>query len=243
MKSADRMGRQVCCLVLAACGRMGFDPIGDVSVDAAGATAPAMVQTSSGHSANGQAITATLAPTGADRVVVIAAVVYDGASSITSIDDDAGTTYVTASARATAGGDATEIWYAPQPHAAATRVTVHLSDAVGGATWVAELAGVDPAMPTPAITSNEMSDTTIVAPAMITTLPDELVFSVAADSLGDITGLHAGNDFTALPVIAGDAAAYRIAIAPGSYAAEWDGSTNLVGAACASSVAFHAAAN
>ena len=167
------------------------------------------------------------------------------ARDVTSISDNLGNTYISAGKRATdsSGSIETEILYAKNVAAGTTTATVTLN---GSATavdvWFAEFSGVDRTSPLDggAIASNLVPGLTIVAPTVNTTTPSSVVFSVAGAS-NSITGIHAGNPFTAL-TISGDFmdSAYDITSSTGSYGAVWDQNTSG-GTACASTVAFKAA--
>ncbi len=86
--------------------------------------------------------------------------------------------------------------------------------------------------------NNDPADSLHPAAPTIAVAAGSLVVS-AADVVGSSVTIDAGNPFTALPVLAGDDAAYDIAPVAGSYGAAWlaQGTSQW----CASTAAFHAA--
>jgi hypothetical protein len=237
--------------VVAACGRIGFGPIpgGDAGDDGGGegtANGPQLIHVAATYTIGGAQVIDFVYPYRAGDLAVVGIDIYSAMSGIATLSDDAGNTYVSADVLSVTGGSpgqarAAAIWYATntQPGAATSiQVTAVFSGTTaGGAMWVAEFSGLDTASPldTGAVAMLP-AGATAMAPPVVTTQPNELVFSIVdLDNTAAITGLGA-SPFASLSLVNRDAAAYYIAPVPGSYGAVWNESPTDLG--CASTVAF-----
>jgi hypothetical protein len=230
-------------VALVACGRIGFDALpssGDGGADAPTGVAQPKLVASSQVAGSGAQVTVTVAPIQAGDLVIVG-VIMTTATVMTMSDDGPGDTYQPAGARGVStAGLATEIWYAPNATAGATHVIVGLNTGSGATVWVAEFSGVDPvsALDGHAIVDNGSVSAQSSAPAVSTSIPNEVVFSIL-NSAGTTTSIASGSPFVALPVVVGDDSAYAIVATPGSYGAAWNMTGN--GALCASTASFRPA--
>lgn len=76
----------------------------------------------------------TIPATGSGNMIAIA-IMFNGSTSITSVSDNAGNTYVCAGARATNSAFSTEIWYAVNSKSGATIITPQFASSVTHIGW------------------------------------------------------------------------------------------------------------
>lgn len=241
-----RPGVTLALLALGSCGRVGFErvaAVGDATVDGvSGPDSPdastasfALVQKSSSSASSMSSMIAIPKTANGDLVVVGVAQESDTTSTVATITDDAGNSYVSTNQRSVDAScnNTTEIWYATNVVADASTVHITMSAAVTIEVWVAEFAGPSGTAPldTGAIANTQPNGPTIAAPVVTPSSPDALVISTAA-SCGAISAIQPGNPFTALAILNGENTAYYVAHAAGTYGAvwsysggSWDGST------------------
>ncbi|HTR55325.1 MAG TPA: hypothetical protein VMJ10_31820 [Kofleriaceae bacterium] len=256
------MTHAITLVLVAACGRLGFDREGASSstesggapntIDAGAGTVDApddgmpTLVASSTNSMDGVSSLVITVPALATGDLVIAGVnMHERSGAVSAATDDApiANTYVSARVPCRVGdtstGQSNEIWYAVVTSPGATRIEFEFNDKVGGSIWILELAGM-------AITSPlDAAATTVLPPDAIANAPSvsisnahELVFSIINLTTGNVSGIHAGNPFTALPRLEGDGAAFAFTSRIGSYGAAWDETSTSI--ACASTAAFRA---
>ncbi len=229
-------------MILAGCGRIAFDgspgvdggpgddaPTIDAAADSSLVRRPAMFQDANGSSAAGTTLTIPwAAPVTDGSTIVVATLNFNAgavAASTIGVRDDAGQVYVSANARATWTGTAgqVEIWYLPRSGPGPTKVSIDSSDATSRSAWLLEVANLDPDVPLDAVgvINNAATNGAPPAPMVIPTRSPALIVSVILIT-GAVTQIAAGNDFIALGSLNGDAAAYAIVDAAGTYGAVWD---------------------
>ncbi len=214
-------------LLLAACGRVGFAPelTSDAAVADATVARPELVQVRTADDANVNASTVNLAPTRAGGLIVIATLSHNiGSTSevVAGITDDAQNSYVFAGARASWNGDdgVVEIWYAPNARPGASIVRIASTGLTTRVAWALELMNMEPTAPLVAVGQlDDQASTGSTPAAPVVGAPGGAVVVSLVMVNGTVTQVAAGNPFSLLPVINGDAAAYAIVDAPGSYGA------------------------
>lgn len=220
-------------LVLAACGRLGFDPqasadaaVGETDASDAAVARPEVVQVRTANNADGTAITVNLDPTRAGGLIVIATLCFNiGATfqPVLSVVDDVQNTYVSSGALARWNGDdgAVELWYAANARPGASLVRVASTGTTSRVAWALELANIAPTSPLEsAVALEHLGQAMPFAPDVSASGSAAVVSLIMIN--GTITQVAAGNPFVLLPVINGDAAAYAIVDAPGTYGAVVD---------------------
>ncbi len=235
-------------MVVAACGRLGFDdlgsdagpgaPPGSGSGSGAGTGGMPRLVAASDVSLDGAAtVTIPLLPAQVGDVLVIGVATYSQSSFVLQISDDAGDSFVSASARAVSvvGASSSEIWYGLLTHKGASRLTLSLSEASGATMWIAEFADLPVTPPLVAI-GDAAPGSMVSGPAVATPAANAVVFSVLRLDDGQVSRIHSGNPFMPLGIVDAQDAAYMIAPAAGAYRAEWD--ANTVAGACGSTAAF-----
>ncbi|MGE5184935.1 MAG: hypothetical protein ACM31C_22860 [Acidobacteriota bacterium] len=193
-----------------------------------------LVQTKGSQSAS-----VTLAATGAGHLLVVA-IETNATDPVTAVADSANDTFAALpSARATnsAANLGVELWAASNAQAGATAVTVIAPVVHAVVVW--EVANVRTAGALDKVTLlDDQPATTLPAGAAITTAaPGEFVVSVAIVA-NQVSGIHAGNEFTNDHTTFGNGWAHLTdpAAPAGSHQAKWDQGT--AGAYCAVSAAF-----
>jgi hypothetical protein len=179
----------------------------------------------------------TLAPTGAGHVIVVA---FETANApVASVRDDVGNAYVTADVRAVDRADniGVELWYAADSKPGATTVTVDVPTIYATSVW--EVSAIRTSAPLDVATKlDDQPTTTMPLGAPVTTsTPGEFVVSVAIVA-NQVSGIHAGNEFTNDHKTFGNGWAHLTdpAAPAATHVAQWDQPTS--GAYCASSAAF-----
>lgn len=89
-----------------------------------------------------------------------------------------------------------------------------------------------------AAASSQPATTTPSAPSVTTSFAHSVVFSLVVVQ-NTITGIHAGNPFTPLPILTGDDAGYDFTTSTGPYAGQWN--QNVSGTYCGSTAEFYPA--
>ncbi|MBV9762023.1 MAG: hypothetical protein JO340_15780 [Acidobacteriaceae bacterium] len=126
------------------------------------------------------------------------ALIFNGTTSVSTISDNAGNTYVSGGARAANAPMTSEIWYAVSTKPGATVVTPQFAGSpthIEMATW--EVAGLSTSYPDAANTAsgNVVSNNT-AGPAVTTSQPGDFVISALAASSANFTTMSSGNNFT-----------------------------------------------
>ncbi len=217
---------RVALLLFAGCGRLGFAP--EASPDASGAR-PELVQVRTTRDLDVNGTTVNLAPTRAGGLIAIATLsqnIGGTAESVVSIVDDAQNNYVFAGARALWNGDdgAVEVWYAASARPGARVVRIFSTGNTSRVAWALELANMKGTAPLEGVGKIDDQPSTgegMLAAPMVGVSGVAVVISLVMVN-GNVTQVGADNPFALLPVINGDAAAYAIVDAPGSYGAIFD---------------------
>ena len=227
------------CIVflVAACGRVGFDPVVDASHDVA-PTAPWTLVQVVGQTSS----PVVLSPTTPGSLIAVE-IQRTSSGAITAVTDDAsggGNPYVSAGADATdaPGNNALELWFAAGARGGATHVTIGGSGILAAVVW--EVSGIAAnALDTVSIVGNGPSTISPLGPPITTLAPGDMVISSAVTSSGiRVMGIHPGNAFTndSMVLVNGWAHLTDPAAPPGSYQAQWD--NNAAGTYCANAAAF-----
>ena len=239
-------------VIATACGRYGFHPAGDAPtapgdaagldadapIDAEAGTTPFVVQTSAMF-ATASSVTATCAATRQGSALVVATASVFVQDPVTAVSDDVGNVYVSAASQYTCTTTATlgELWYSPNARAGATAVTVTSAGSEQREVWLLEIANADPVTPidNAQVVNDGMTDgATVVSPAVTPSSLPSVVLSVA--NVPSSVGALVGTQFTSLPTLFGDDAAYTLATIAGNYGAVWTDTT--AGQFCSRSVAI-----
>jgi len=185
----------------------------------------------------------TIPPTGRGNLIAVA-LMFNGATSVTSVSDDAGNSYVSAGARSVSGSASTEIWYAANSNSGATLITPTFADAtthVEITSW--EVNGISTSPLDVANTSTgTMTSDNVPGPAVTTTHSGDFVVSIMFAIDTGLKGISSGNEFTDDFTTDGNGWAHITSDkAPaGSHQASWYTATPQ-GPYCASTAAFLAA--
>lgn len=223
---------------VAACGRLGFDPMftstgadGGADTQAGG---PMIVQSQSMYSTNA---TTTMLPITAtqpnDLLVVLTVDVFD-VSPLSTINDSAGDAYVSASSTFTEQSAFGETWYAPSGAGGATSLTITENANHDREVWFLELSGASTLD-----TTNQVSDqtysATITAPRVTPTHLPAVILSIVKLS-GDVSST--APPFTALSPLSGDDVAYMTVATTGSYGPTY--TISVAGTYGAATLSFYA---
>ena len=189
----------------------------------------------------------TIPATGSGHLIVVGWQTTNGvnlATTISSMTDNAGNTYVEAGAARsvdTAVIDWNDIWYAKNSTAGATSVVITPSASVTSAAVVIwEFSGVDGTAPldqTATLNSQAASATPSGAPVTITG-PNEVLVSLA-DVATSLTGIYSGNPFVNDSTLLENGWAHYITSSTGTYFAQWN--QNQAGTYGSSTASFKAA--
>jgi len=216
-------------VVLAGCGRIGFEVLPDVP-----STPWALIQTAAAQSS-----TLRLEPVGAQHLVVVAVQITDQ-SLATLIDDSTCNTYVPIAAAHSFNanqGDELRLFYAKDTCAGARAITITNASGVTAVAW--EVSGIrtDDPLDSASTLNDQPPTTTPVGPTITTSTAGEFVVS-AAIVTNSVSGVVAGNGFTNDHLTNGNAWAHLTdSMAPaGEYQAQWN--QPMRGTYCASAAAF-----
>jgi hypothetical protein len=197
-----------------------------------------LIQT--GSAGSGAAL--SIAPTGAGDLIIVG-METGSAGPVTAVTDDApsGTDTYTSIAAASATDSAhergIELWYATGSHAGATTITINAPAVYAAAVW--EVAGIRTtnALDTATTLDDQAATSTPVGPVITTAHAGEFVVSIAVVAK-DITGIHAGNEFTndRTANFNGWAHLTSNTAAAGAHQAEWNQLPS--GTYCANAAAF-----
>jgi|SRR5579871_575637 len=182
----------------------------------------------------------TIPSTGSGNVIAVA-LLFNGTTSVTSISDNVGNTYISAGARSTNGAQATEIWYALNSISGATVITPKFAGSpnhVEMTSWeVSGLANVAP--DATAVSKGTVTLNNTPGPAVTTTQTGDFIISVLFANTASFTAISSGNEFTDDFTTFGNGWAHitSSSAAAGTHQASWYTSAPA-GSYCASTVAF-----
>jgi hypothetical protein len=238
-----RVARWLLVLALVGCGRISIDPLADSGTDAPGdgvvADAPwSLVQTVGVLNSPNVAV----ARLGAHHLVVVA-IQIDGGGQINAITDNLScNTFVAipaAHATTMALGDDLQIYYAEDSCPQADTISIATTMGAIHAVVIWEVAGIriDGPVDTATVLDDRPRTGTPLGPAITTGGAGEFVVSIALVE-NNVTGTHAGNEFTNDQTTNGNGWAHLAdpQAAAGPHQAQWDQMPS--GAYCATAVAF-----
>jgi hypothetical protein len=178
--------------------------------------------------------------TGSGHLIAVA-LMFNGTSSISSLSDNAGNTYVSAGARAASGANSAEIWHARNSAAGATMITPKFTaspSAISMTAW--EVSGITATSIDAANTATgSLSQEHTAGPSVTTSKAGDFVVSVMFAIDTSLTSISSGNDFTNDFTTFGNGWAHLTSSSsvPGNQQANWY-TANPSGVYCASTVAF-----
>lgn len=226
-------------LILTLLGALGFIGCGQGGIYR-GNSSWAIVNNSSDA---GSVASLTIPASGTGNLIVVA-LMFNGGTTVATVSDNAGNTYVSADAEAALTGRSTEIWYAVNSKPGATVVTPTFA---GSPTFIQmtawEVSGIS--FSTPDVTSTSSGDLTLnntLGPAVTTTQANDFIVSILFAMDTNLISISSGNKFTDDFTTSGNGWAHiTSSFSPaGTYQASWFTSTPQ-GIYCASTVAFRAA--
>jgi len=176
--------------------------------------------------------------------MIVVALIFNGKTSVASISDNAGNTYVSAGARSTVSNFAVEIWYAVNSASGATLVTPTFA---GSPTHLEltewEVSGVSTGVPdATSIASGAVVSSNTAGPAVNTMRAGDFVVSVLFAGAVNFTSISSGNEFTDDFNSNGNGWAQitSTSATAGTPQASWYTANTPAGKYCASTVAFFA---
>lgn len=187
--------------------------------------------------------TLTIPATGTGNLIVVG-LMFNGGTYAIGVSDDAGNTYVSADAKAYAGVDSTEIWYAVNSKPGATVVTPAFANStthVEITVW--EVSGLSTSAPdVSSASSGNVTLSNTPGPAVVTAHAGDFIVSILFALDTTFSGISTGNDFTDDFTTNGNGWAHITSnsVPAGTYQASWVTSTPQ-GEYCASTVAFRLA--
>lgn len=193
---------------------------------------------------NAGSITSLQIPgTGTGNLIVVA-LMFNGETSVATVSDNVGNTYVSAGAKAALGNGSSEIWYAVNSKPSATVVTPTFEDSpthVEITVW--EVSGISTSAPD--VTNTSSGDLTLnntPGAAVTTTHAGDFIVSILFAMDTSMIGISSGNEFTNDFTTNGNGWAHITSSSSqvGSHQASWFTSTPQ-GIYCASTVAFRPA--
>jgi hypothetical protein len=194
---------------------------------------------------SGTPLTSLTIPATRSGDLIAVALIFNGTTSVASISDNAGNTYVSAGARSTVVNFAVEIWYAVGSASGATVITPKF---VGSPTHLEitewEVSGLSTSVPDAANTSSgAVVSSNTAGAAVTTTQAGDFVVSVLYAGAVSFTGISSGNQFTNDFTTNGRGWAHitSTSAAAGTHQASWVTSNTPAGKYCSSAAAFLAA--
>jgi hypothetical protein len=188
----------------------------------------------------GQITNITIPATGIGNLIAVA-LMFNGTTSVASISDTAGNTYVSAAARCARSNNSVEIWYAVNSKSGATVITptfVVSPTHVEITSW--EVSGVlDVAPDAKNIASGNITTNNTPGAAVNTTQIGDFIVSVMLALNANLTTISSGNEFTNDFTTFGNGWAHITSnsSSAGTHQASWFTSVPQ-GGYCASTVAF-----
>ena len=188
----------------------------------------------------------TIPATGSGHLIVVGWVGAgtNTATTIKSLTDNAGNTYMEAGAARsidTGTSSVGDIWYAKNSSSGATSIIITPSATVtNGAAVIWEFSGVDVTAPLDqaAVLNSQAPTVTPSGAAVTTSAASEVVISLVAVA-PVVTGIHSGNPFTNDSNLFSNGWAHFLTSSAGTYTAQWDQSP--AGTYLASTASFSAA--
>jgi hypothetical protein len=232
-------------LILTLLGMLGLVGCGQVAIFRAssgnsGSSRWAIVNSASNA---GPITNLTIPATGTGNLIAVG-LMFNGRTSVATISDDAGNSYVSAGAKAVIGVASTEIWYAVNSKPGATVVTPTFGDSpthVEITVW--EVSGISTsALDVTNTSSGDLTLNNTPGPAVTTTQADDFILSILFAIDTKITGISSGNEFTNDFTTDGNGWAHITSnsVPAGTYQASWF-TPAPQGIYCASTVAFRTA--
>jgi hypothetical protein len=188
------------------------------------------------------AITSLTVPSTLSGDTIVVALIFNGTTSVTSVSDNAGNTYVSAGARSTVANFAVEIWYASSAASGATIVTPTFAGSpthLEMTEW--EVSGVSAGVPdATAIASGSVVSSNTAGPPITTSRTGDFIVSALFAGAVDFSSISSGNAFTDDFSTNGNGWAHITSnsTAAGTYQPSWYTADTLVGKYCGSTVAF-----
>lgn len=181
----------------------------------------------------------TVPATGSGNLIAVA-LMFNGGTSVSSVTDNAGNTYVSAGAHCVRGILSTEIWYAVNSKSGATSVTPTFAGSpthVEMTEW--EVSGLSTAAPDAANTATGSVVSNTAGPAVTTSQVGDFVVSVLFANSTSFSSITSGNSFTNDFATDGNGWAHLTSnsAAAGSQQASWY-TASPSGVYCGSTVAF-----
>jgi hypothetical protein len=182
----------------------------------------------------------TIPATGSGNLIAVA-ILFNPKTSVTSVSDNAGNTYVSAGARAVNGGLNSEIWYAVNSKAGATVITPAFGTSPTHeeiTEW--EVAGLSTGVPDAAGTlSGKITLNNTTGPAVTTTQAGDFIVADMFAVSTNLTSMSSGNAFTDDFTTDGNGWAHITSnsTSAGTYQPSWY-TASPAGGFCASTVAF-----
>ena len=185
----------------------------------------------------------TIPATGTGNLIAVG-LMFNGGTSVATVSDNAGNSYVSAGARATVASGSTEVWYAVNSKPGATVVTPTFADPlthVEITVW--EVSGISTSAPDVTnISSGTVTLNDTPGPALITAHAGDFIVSILFAVDTNFSGVSTGNEFTNDFTTDGNGWAHITSnsVPAGTHQASWFTSTPQ-GVYCASTVAFRLA--
>src|SRR5580698_4093851 len=197
--------------------------------------------TSCGGPAPFPATTCPIPSTGSGNLLVVgwASTGGAGATTIASITDNAGNSYLEAgAARAVDSNmnDMGDVWYAKNSVPGATVITVTPNPSgASGTAVIWEFSGLDTNAPLAqtAVLNSQPATTTPSGAPVTTATSNQLVVSIGWVQ-GNVAGILSGNLFANDSTATGDGWAHYVASSPGTYSAQWNSDLGTYGASTVS---------
>jgi hypothetical protein len=189
----------------------------------------------------------TITATGSGHLIVVGwqSAGGDLKTTMSSVTDNVGNTYVEAGAARSvdaAETDWNDIWYAKNCTAGATSIVITPSTSDTGGVVIWEFSGVDGDAPLDqtATLNSQAATATPTGAAVTITAPNEVVITLLDEAYG-LTGIVSGNPFVNDSTLFGNGWAHYITSSTGTYFAQWNQSQS--GTYGSSTVSFRAASS
>jgi hypothetical protein len=178
--------------------------------------------------------------TGSGNLIAVA-IMFNGATTVTGVSDNAGNTYVSAHARAVLSNLSVEIWYAVNSNPGATVITPAFAGPLTHeeiTEW--EVSGLSTGAPDASNASaGKVTTNNIPGAAVTTTQASDFIVAIMFAGSTNITGMSSGSAFTSDFTTDGNGWAHLTSNSanPGTYQPSWYTPT-ILGGYLASTVAF-----
>jgi len=225
-------------LVVASCGRVGFDVVPQLDSRPDAQVVPRVLSTNSGTTTGADAPTLTvpLPATNGGDMLVVAVTSHDGIA-VTGVTDGNGHAFTSANVRAAEGGVASEIWYETAAPST-TQVTVDFVSKTSVDAFVFELSGVSGPPALTAMSCVQYPPAIATAP-ITTTVPNQVIVTATMFAF-PLFVASMDPPFVGLAPVTGNDAGYLVADTPGTYASTFQiaSGQGMAAMTCASSVAW-----